>query len=175
MDAAPVPAVETGGVPANLPSSVPAPAPRPTLPNTMEALASMYARGTSTAGLEFKQSLPVIQDSDLDFDRHLQEFRGIVDCYSLTKQQGVKPYDLLIVFKKTLAIGSTRLKVYETAMAVARKANRLPFQADVVYQEIIDKLRRTLRESKLQKQTRVENEFNALEMGRLPHSAFLAE
>ena len=135
----------------------------------------MYARGTSIAGLEFKQQLPVIQDSDLDFDRHLREFRSIVDCYSLTRQSGVRPYDLLIVFKRTLAPGSTRLKIYDTAMAVASRAQRLPFQAEAVYNEIIAKLKKTLRESKLQKQTRVENEFTALEMGRLPHSAFTAE
>ena len=67
------------------------------------------------------------------------------------------------------------MKIYDNEVAKAIKANRLPFQAEAVYNEILDKMRSVLRESKLQKQTRVENEFNALEMGRLPHSAFLAE
>ena len=121
----------------------------------MEAVAAMYTGGCSIAGLEFKQQLPVISDSDLDFERHLRDFRSIVDCYALTKRAGVRPYDLLVVFKRTLAAGSTRLKVYETAMAIATRANRLPFQAQAVYDEIIDKLRKSLRESKLQRQTRV--------------------
>ncbi len=54
------------------------------------------------------------------------------------------------------------------------KAGRLPFQAAEVYEEIVAKLKGAIRESRLQRQTRVENEFNALEMGRLPHAAFLA-
>ena len=133
------------------------------------------SRGSPLAGLEFKQSLPVIKDTDLDLDKHLREFRAIVDCYALTRQQGVKPYDLLVVFKRTLASGSTRLKLYENEVLKAVKAGRLPFQAQAVYDEIIAKLRSTIRESRLQKQTRIENEFVALEMGRMPHSAFLVE
>ena len=30
--------------------------------------------GNPLARLEFKQNLPVIKDSDLDFDRHMREF-----------------------------------------------------------------------------------------------------
>ena len=55
------------------------------------------------------------------------------------------------------------------------KDNRLPFQAQSVYDEILAKMKSVLRESKLTKQTRIEMEFNQLEMGRLPHSAFLTE
>ena len=143
-------------------------------PPSDEVAALVASRGSPLAGLGFKQSLPVIKDSDLDFEKHLREFRAIVDCYALTRQQGVRPYDLLVVFKRTLAPGSTRLKL-ENEIARAVKAGRLPFQAQAVYDEIIAKSRSTIRESRLQKQTRVENEFDALEMGRMPHSAFLVE
>ncbi len=70
------------------------------------------SRGSPLASLEFKQSSPVIKDSDFEFDKHLRQFRAIVDCYALTRQEGVRFYDLLVVFKRTLAPGSTRLKIY---------------------------------------------------------------
>ena len=132
-------------------------------------------RGSPLAGLEFTQSLPVIEDSDLDLEKHLRDFRGIVDCYQLMRNEGIRPYDLLVVFKTTLAAGSTRLKIYDNEVNKASKAGRLPEQALEFYKEIVAKLRNTIRESKLQRETRVENEFNALAMSQLPHSAFLAE
>ena len=114
------------------------------------------------AGLEFKQALPVIKDSDLDFDKHMREFRSIVDCYAVNKSQGVKPYDLLVIFRRTLAPGSTRLKIYDNVVAQAQKDNRLPMQAQAVYDEVLAKMRSVLRESILTKQTRIEIEFNQL-------------
>ncbi len=56
-----------------------------------EIAALMTRQGSPLAGLEFKQTLPVIKDSDLDFDRHLREFRSIVDCYALNRRKGVRP------------------------------------------------------------------------------------
>ena len=48
---------------------------------TADEIAALVQRGGSPlAGLDFKQTLPTIKDSDLDLDRHLREFRGIVDC-----------------------------------------------------------------------------------------------
>ncbi len=45
-----------------------------------EEIAALVAnRGSPLAGLECKPSLPVIQDSDLDFERHLRELTAIVD------------------------------------------------------------------------------------------------
>jgi hypothetical protein len=131
--------------------------------------------GSPLAGLEFKQALPVIKDSDLDFDRPMREFRSIVDCYAMNKSQGVRPYDLLVIFRRTLAPGSTRLKIYDNSIAQAQKDNRLPMQAQQIYDDILAKIRSVLRESILTKQTRVEIEFNQLEMGRLSHPAFLTE
>ena len=98
-----------------------------------------------------------------------------MDCYALNRKEGIRPYDLLVVFRRTLAAASTRIKIYDNAIAQAQKDNRLPHQAQAIYDEILAKMKSVLRESKLTKQTRIENEFNQLEMGRLPHSAFLTE
>ena len=50
---------------------------------TADEIAALVQRGGSPlAGLEFKQTWPMIKVSDLDFDKHLREFRGIVDCYA---------------------------------------------------------------------------------------------
>ena len=49
-----------------------APGAEPPLRNE-EIAALMASRGSPLAGLEFKQALPVIKDSDLDFERHLRE------------------------------------------------------------------------------------------------------
>lgn len=128
-----------------------------------EEMATLVARGGNPlAGQEFKQSLPVIKDSDLGLERHLLDFRAIVDCYALTRREGVRPYDLLVVFRRTLAAGSTRRKIYEKVVAKAIKDNRLPFQEQAVYDEVISKLRYTIREGKLQKQTRIENDLEVL-------------
>ncbi len=104
----------------------------------------------------------------MDLERHVREFRSIIDCYALMQQAGAKPYDILVAFKNTLAPGSTRLKVYETEITKAVQAARRPFQAKEVFAESVDKLKGTIRESKLQRQTWIENKFNHLEVGRSP-------
>ena len=105
-----------------------------------EIAALIQRQGSPLAGLEFKQTLPVIKDSDLDFDRHLREFRSIVDCYALSRNEGIRPYDLLVVFRRTLAVGSTRIKIYDNMIAQAQKDSRLPFQVQAVYDEILAKM-----------------------------------
>jgi len=97
----------------------------------------------------------VIKDSDTDLDRHIREYQSILDCHTIGKK-GVRPYDMLTVFRKTLAAGGTRLKVYDTAVQRARKQGRLPLEAKEVYDEIIAKLRGANPETKMQRQERVE-------------------
>ena len=126
------------------------------------------------SGLEVKQSLPVIKDTDPDLEKHIREFQSIMDCQAVGRK-GVRPYDVLLVFRKTLAPGSTRLKVYETEVRRALKAKRLPGDAKAVLDEILTKLRRVIRETAMQKKERVEREFDLLVMGKLSHSTFRAE
>eukprot|EP00969_Alexandrium_andersonii_P016802 736348-Alexandrium_andersonii.AAC.1 len=57
--------------------------------------------------------MPVIKDSDPDFDKHWRNFQPIIDCHSFGRR-GVRPLDALTVFKKTLPAGSIRLRTYET-------------------------------------------------------------
>ena len=88
---------------------------------------------------------------------------------------GIKPLDKLVVFRKCFPAGSTRLKVYDTCMSRATKDRRLPQEAAEIFDEIVQKLRETIRETPMQRQVRAEATFEALEMGRLAHSAFRAE
>ena len=106
------------------------------------------------AGFKFEQSLPVIKDTDYDFDRHVREFQSILDCHTFGRR-GIRPYDQLTVFRKTLPSGSVRLKVYDTAVKRARNAGKLPHDAKEVYDGIITKLRSVIRVTKMQKQERV--------------------
>ena len=46
------------------------------------------------------------------------------------------------------------MKVYDTVVKRARKLGRLPLQAREVYEEILVKLRRTIRETKMQRKER---------------------
>ena len=90
------------------------------------------------SGFEVKQNLPVIKDDGLDLERHLREFHSLIDCHTFGKR-GVRPYDMLQVFCRTLAPGSTRLKVYDTVVGKARKRGRLPHEAKEVFDEVITK------------------------------------
>ena len=56
-------------------------------------------------GFKLEQSLPVIKDTDFDFDRHVREFQSILDCHTFGRR-GIRPYDQLTVFRKTLPAGS---------------------------------------------------------------------
>ena len=102
------------------------------------------------AGFEFKQCLPVIKDVDTDLDRHIREFQSLLDCHTFGKR-GVRPYDTLTVFRKTLAPGSTRLKVYDTEIKRARKKGRLPLEAKEIFEDIIRKLKKTIRETGMER------------------------
>ncbi len=93
--------------------------------------AALVARQSSPlAGLEFRQSLPAIKDSDLGFDRHLRGFRA-----------------LLVVFQRTLVPGGVRLKISDNEAARAVKAQRLLAQKQAVYDELLETMN-VLRESK---------------------------
>jgi len=99
----------------------------------------------SIAGFGFKQSLPVIKDTDPDLDRRIRECQSIINCRAFT------------------------------AILKARKMNRLPQESRAVYAELIAKLNRTICETKMERQVRVEKTFESLTMGRPAHSAFRVE
>ncbi len=124
-------------------------------------------------GLEFKQQLPLLKDADTDFDRHWREVQSIVDCHSFGRR-GVRPYDVLMILRKSLAPGSVRLRYYDTEMKKARKRGRLPADAAAVLEEIRDKLKKCNRQTRMQRQDKADRVFEALSQGALPHSSFRA-
>ena len=121
--------------------------------------------------MKFGQALPVIKDSDPDTEQHMRAIQSILDCQSFGKK-GARDLDKLVIFKRALATGSVRFKVYEAAIERAYKYGRLPQQAREVYEEIVKKLRAIIRETLIQCQERVDREFEALMMSRSSHAAF---
>jgi hypothetical protein len=70
--------------------------------------------------------------------------------------------------------GSTRRKVYENAVRRATKKGRIPEEAKEVFNEIRKELRTYIWETSMQKMTRLDKEFEALEQGGLSHADFRA-
>ena len=90
-------------------------------------------------GIKFDQTLPVLKDSDVDFSRHWRNFKSIMDCHAYGRR-GVRPLDMLTVFRKTLPVGSVRLRAYDTHVDRARRTGRLPEDAAAVLEEMQIKL-----------------------------------
>ena len=63
----------------------------------------------------------------------------------------------------------------DTTIKRARRNGRLPHEAKEVYDEILARLKSRIRETQLQRQERIEKEFESLNMGKLPHSTFRTE
>ena len=80
------------------------------------------------AGLEFKQKLRVIKDSEKDLDAHLREFQSILDMHSFGRR-AIRPLDRLVVYKKTLQPEGIRWQIYEHEHRVATRKGRLPGEA----------------------------------------------
>ena len=115
------------------------------------------SRGTPMVGVDIKQSLPVLQDNDPEFDTHLMVFQNVIDCYQWTRG-GVRPYDILTAYRKCLPVGSTRLRLYDTMLKEARKAQRLPGEAKAVFDEIVKRLKSAIRETPYSRKVRLKRE-----------------
>ena len=55
----------------------------------------------------------MLLDSDYDFQGHLDEFQTLVDCYS-HGSKGLKPYEILLLYRQCLPDGSTRAQMFDT-------------------------------------------------------------
>ena len=131
-------------------------------------------RVNALVGLEFKQSLPVLKDSDTDFESHWRQFQSVLDCHSFGRQ-GVRPLEVLTVYRRCLPAGSTRLQIYEIMLKRAQKKGRLPNEAKDVLDEIKARLRTAIRETDFQREDRLDREFQALTMGQKTHAEFRAQ
>lgn len=81
--------------------------------------------------------LPVIKGSNPDMERHILKCQSTLDCHAFGRKN-VRPTDVLHIFRKALASGSTREKVYDTCMSKAYKQKRLPHEAVEVYNENLE-------------------------------------
>ena len=122
-------------------------------------------------GIDFKQNIPVIKDTDPDWDRHWLAFKSILDCHNFGRKE-VRPYDVLILLRKALPTHGPRLRIYTTAVDKARRSGKLPGGAQEVLDELQVRLRRVIRETEFQRQDRLDKEFEALTMGRQSHAEF---
>ena len=125
-------------------------------------------------GFKFEQALPRLKDSDTDFESHWLEFQSIMDCHAHGRR-AVRPLEVLIVYRKSLADGSVRQKIYDNIFRRARKARKHPEKAAEVLEEVKKKVKNAIRETDFQKTDRVDKEFQQLEQGKLSHTEFRAE
>ena len=51
------------------------------------------------------------------------EFQSIMDCHAYGRKE-VRPLDVLVVYRKALAEGSVRLRIYDTLVRRARRSGR---------------------------------------------------
>ncbi len=63
------------------------------------------------AGLKFDQTLPVLKDNDLDFEGHWLKLESILNCHGVGRQ-GVRPIDVLTLYRKCLQQGGTRSRMF---------------------------------------------------------------
>ena len=127
------------------------------------------------SGLEVKQSLPVIKDSDPDFKSWVADYETTLACYRSGRRGAVSAIDKLTLLRNCLPNGGVRAGLYMTMMRLARNAKRLPGDAEKVYEEVIDRLSSIIRETRMQRQHRVEQEFERLRQGALHFAAFRVE
>ena len=64
------------------------------------------------------------------------------------------------------------MRLCNTIMEKAQMSSMLPDKADKVLEELVDRLRRVIRETDFQRKDRLCKEFDRLEMGRHSHADF---
>ena len=118
---------------------------------------------------QFRPAQPTIEDTDPDMDRYDREFGIMVACYGMGSRKP-KPLEQLNMYG--FKPGSTRNKVFLNEMRRAAQLNRIPDDAGKVLLEIQVKLRDFIWETNLQKMTRLDQEYQALQQGAMNHAEF---
>ena len=77
-------------------------------------------RVCALVGAEFLLTVPILKDSDPDFESHWRRFQAIFDCH-VNHRGRVRPAEQLSEYRRCFQEGSVRLKVYETQMARATR------------------------------------------------------
>ena len=99
---------------------------------------------SALVGIKFERSVPILKDSDADFDTHWRLFQSLLDCHSFGRT-AVWPIDALNYYRLALPAGSTRLLIYDTMFKQAMIDSRLPTEAKTVFDEIKKRLKFAIR------------------------------
>ena len=117
------------------------------------------------------------KDTDTNFENHLLLFNNAVDCHLIGSgghRVKMMPIEVLTWYGQCFKPGSIRARTYETAMRKARRAGRLPQDAEAVLKEIQADLGGILQETEIQMHTRLDTEYERLEQGALEFQDFKA-
>ncbi len=121
--------------------------------------------------LDFKRRLPTIEDHDYDLDNYDMMFDSTIECYSHGGRK-VTAMDKLHLYSSGFKDGSTRKRVYDNMFRKATRAKRLPKEAGLIMNELRAELRLYIKETKMQRQVRLDGEFDALSQGAMSHADF---
>ena len=133
-----------------------------------------FDKVNALVGVDMKLTIPVLKDSDTDFDRHWRQFQSILDCHNYGRT-GVRPLDVLALYRKAFPAGSIRLQIYDNVQVRAQRQGRLPLQAKEVLEEIKTRIKAAIRETPFQREDRLDKEYQALVMGPKSHAEFRAQ
>ena len=125
----------------------------------------------SIASLDFKVPTPTIRDDDADLDRYDADFENCMACYSFGNRQ-VREVDKLYAYALGFREGSTRRRVFDNYIRQVTRKKRLPAEAAAVLTEVQKELRTYIYETRMQKLTRLDKEFEELHQGGLSHADF---
>ena len=127
----------------------------------------------SIAYFDYKRPPPTIRDDDPNLDKYDRDFDIAVTCWEYGGKK-IKDVTKLYIYGNGFMEGSTRRRVFENKIRRATKGGRIPADAAAVLTEIREELRTFITETSLQKQSRLDNEYNSLAQGGLSFADFRA-
>ncbi len=146
------------------------------LPTENRSLQQPKGNNSSLMSLDLKSTLPVLTDKNLNLDSHLEDLELIIANLEVARNGHKIGYmDRLTLLQSTLQKSPVRDGAMTNVIRAARKANRLPKDAEAVCHEVIAELKAVLKESAIQWQLRVDGEFQRLEQGSMSYYQFYVE
>ena len=87
-------------------------------------------------------------------------------------QEDPRPIDVLMGYKRCLAPGSVRMRTYDLIMARAMKLGQVKDDPTTVINQLKKRMKEDIRETTFQAQSRLDKEYEALEMRGRTHGDF---
>ena len=117
----------------------------------------MTDKCNAITGLKLELKVPAFPDKDTNFAKHQRLFNHHVDLLSVGRV-GIRPLDVLVLYKQALTPGGVRWRTYETIVNRAMKTMNLtdPNNARKVYEEIKERMEGDIRETSFQSQSRLD-------------------